>query len=69
VNFGKAWGILELTIDFVLMAELGAPGSVLFEFHSNLLAIRPDAKVDISEGTSSNSLRYTVFRNGGLHLD
>lgn len=36
VDFGEAGGILELAVDFVFVAELGAAGSVLFEFYGHL---------------------------------
>ena len=37
VDFGKAGSILQFTVDFVFVAELGAAGSMLFEFYSHLL--------------------------------
>ena len=37
MNFGKAGGILEFAVDFVFVAELGATGSMLFEFYGHLI--------------------------------
>ena len=36
VNLGEAGRILELTVDFVFVAELGTAGPVLFKFYGHL---------------------------------
>ena len=38
VDLGEAGRILELTVYFVLVAELRAAGAMLFEFYGNLFA-------------------------------
>jgi hypothetical protein len=39
----------HLTVDLVLMTELGAAGSMLLKLHGDLLPISTDAKVDVPE--------------------
>ena len=42
MDLSKPWCVLQLTVHLVLVTELGAPGAVLFELDSNLLAIGTD---------------------------
>ena len=49
VDFGEAGGILELAVDFVFVAELGAACSVFFEFDGHLLPVGSHAQINITE--------------------
>mmetsp|Transcript_8789 Transcript_8789/g.23731 ORF Transcript_8789/g.23731 Transcript_8789/m.23731 type:complete len:334 (-) Transcript_8789:165-1166(-) len=64
VDLGETWRILQLTVHLVLVTKLRASCSVLLELHSDLFAVGADTKVDVSEGTSSDTLGDAVFRDG-----
>lgn len=67
VDLGKSGSILQFTVDLVFVTQLRTPSSVLFELHGNLLAIGADSEVNVSEGTSTDTLGDSVFRDRRLH--
>jgi len=67
VDLGEPGGILQLTVDLVLVTQLRTPGTVLFELHCDLFAIGTDSEVNVSKGSSADAFGDSVFRNRGLH--
>ena len=61
VNLGESRRVLQFTVDLVLVTQLRASGSMLFELDSNLLAVGTDSKVNVSEGPSTNTLSDSIF--------
>jgi hypothetical protein len=61
MNLGKPRRVLQLAVDLVLVTELGASCSVLFELDSDLLSVGADSEVDVTERSTTNTLRNTVF--------
>ncbi|KAL7554876.1 hypothetical protein ACHAWF_018693 [Thalassiosira exigua] len=68
VDLGEAGGVLELAVDLVFVAKLGAARAMLFEFHGHLLPVGADAEVDVTERAATDSLGDAVFGDGGLHF-
>mmetsp|Transcript_4507 Transcript_4507/g.10940 ORF Transcript_4507/g.10940 Transcript_4507/m.10940 type:complete len:322 (-) Transcript_4507:208-1173(-) len=63
VDFGESRSVLQFTVDLVFVTQLRASSSMLFELDGNLLTIGADSEVNVPEGTSSNALGDSVFRN------
>ncbi len=61
VNLSESRGVLQFTVDLVLVTQLRAPGSMLFELDGYLLAIGADSEVNVSEGTSTDTLGDSIF--------
>jgi len=67
VDLGESGSILQLTVHLVFVTQLRTPSAVLFEFDGNLLAVGADTEVNVSKGTSSDTLGDSVFRDRRLH--
>lgn len=61
MDLSESWGILKFTVDLIFVTKLRAAGTMLFELDSNLLTIGTDAKVNVTEGSSTNSFGNAVF--------
>lgn len=64
VDLGKAWGVLQFAVDFVLVTQLRASCSVLLKLYGYLFAIGTHSKVNVSEGPSADALGDSVFLRG-----
>ena len=61
VNLGETGGILQFTVDLVLVSKLRTSRTVLFELDSYLLAIGADSEVNVSKGSSTDAFGNSVF--------
>jgi len=68
VHLGKARSVLKFSVHLVFVTELRATGSVLFELDGDLFSIGADTEVDITKGTSTDTLGNAVFRYRRLHV-
>jgi len=63
VDLGESGSILQFTVNLVFVTQLRTPSPVLFELHSNLLAIGANTEVNVSKGPSTDTLGDSVFRD------
>ena len=61
VDLGETGGILQFTVDLVLVSKLRTSRTVLFELDSYLLAIGADSEVNVSKGSSTDAFGNSVF--------
>ena len=61
VNLSETGGILQFTVDLVLVSKLRTSRTVLFELDGDLLAIGADSEVNVSKGSSTNAFGNSVF--------